>query len=447
MHQEGIVNEQDPAVDSGTPRSRVPNVLSIVRQNAVFALGAVAAGCGALYFNYAEGYGGRFFHAVQEISPWLAAALAAGGLVLICRLRDLYFPGTEGTGIPQSIAALKLDPAERHAALSLRIAFGKMLLLTLALFCGLTVGREGPSVHIAACFLFFAARYASFPQHVLQRGLILSGGAAGIAAAFNAPVAGIVFTFEEIGRSFDKRNLGWIVRAVVIACVVCVIFLQNYLFYGHVEAFVPTDWWPWLSVIEIGLIGGFLGGLFAAAVVWCMPRVSSLMDEYPVAVPVVLGLVLAGVGLASDGFSYGSGYFESKKLLIDAADYSDAFPLWRAIASFAAIMSAIPGGIFDPSLTVGAGLGSMLQGWFTSLEPQAVVLLFMAAYFAAVVQSPVTAFVILLEMTDARSMTLPLAAASILAYEVSRRLCPTSLYESLAENFIHRMWLRYDQIR
>lgn len=445
MHREGVVSEQVAVEDPGAPRSRVASVLAMARQNAVFAVAAGAAGLGALYFNYAEGYGSRFFHAAWRTSPVLAAVLAAGGLVLICRLRDLYFPGTEGTGIPQSIAALKLDPAERHAALSLRIAFGKMLLLTLALFCGLTVGREGPSVHIAACFLFFAARYASFPPHVLQRGLILSGGAAGIAAAFNAPIAGIVFTFEEIGRSFDKRNLGWIVRAVVIACLVCVIFLHDYLFYGRVEAFVPTDWWPWISVIEIGLIGGFLGGLFAAAVVWCMPRVSSLMDEYPVAVPVVLGLILAAVGLASGGLSYGSGYLESKKLLMEGAEYSDAFPLWRALASFAAIMSAIPGGIFDPSLTVGAGLGSTLQGWFTSLEPQAVILLFMAAYFAAVVQSPVTAFVILLEMTDARAMALPLAAASILAYEVSRRLCPVSLYESLAQNFMHRLWLRYEQ--
>ncbi|MBX3413739.1 MAG: chloride channel protein [Pirellulales bacterium] len=438
-----VVSEATPAPAT----TWLSNVSSVARQNLVFAVGAVAAGLGALYFNYAEDYGGRFFHAVWRLSPWLAAALAAGGMVLICRLRDLYFPGTEGTGIPQSIAALKLDASERRAALSPRIAVGKILLLTLALFTGLTVGREGPSVHVAACFLFFAASYARFPEHVVQRGLILSGGAAGIAAAFNAPIAGIIFTFEEIGRSFDKRNLGWIVRAVIIACLVCVLFLQDYLFYGHVEGFVPNLWRPWLGVVVIGLLGGLLGGLFAAAVVWCMPRVSRLMDEHPVIVPAVLGTILGLIGLASGGLSYGGGYIESSKILMEGAEYSDAFPLWRALASFAAILSAIPGGIFDPSLTVGAGLGSSLQGWFTSLEPQAVILLFMAAYFAAVVQSPVTATVILLEMTDARTMTLPLATASILAYEVSRRVCPTSLYESLAENFIHRMWLRYDQLR
>jgi len=413
----------------------------------VFALGAAAAGLAALYFNYAEIAGVRFFHWVHDLSPLLASAMIVGGLALICQLRDRYFPGTEGTGIPQAMAALDLDAHDRRAALSMRIAIGKILLLTIALFIGVTVGREGPSVHVAACFLFFAARYATFSPHLMERGIILSGGAAGIAAAFNAPIAGTVFAFEEIGRSFDKRNLGWIVRAVVIACVVCVLFLKDYLFYGKVDTAVAFEWRPWLSVVLIGLGAGLLGGLFAVAVVWTMPRVSHAMDARPLVVPLILGLILAGVGLASGGLSYGSGYVDTSKILMDGADYPGGFALWRAIASFTTIVSAIPGGLFDPSLAVGAGLGSLSQGWFPSLDPQAVVLLAMVAYFAAVVQSPVTAFVILLEMTDARDMALPLAAASILAYEVSRRVCPTSLYESLAEGFLHRMWLRYDQIR
>lgn len=437
-----MVEERNP---NANDRALVGTLANRVRQHAVFAAGAIAAGVAALYFNGAERIGERFFHAAHEISPWLASAIVVGGMVLICQLRDRFFRGTEGTGIPQAIAALELDTHDRNAALSMRIAVGKILLLSIALFAGITVGREGPSVHVAACCLFFAARYASFPSHLVERGLILSGGAAGIAAAFNAPIAGIVFTFEEIGRSFDKRNLGWIVRAVVIACLVCVMFLQDYLFYGRVETFVPMDWKPWLSVVAIGLGGGLLGGLFAAAVVWTMPRVSRLMDAHSLAVPLVLGLILAGVGLASGGLSYGSGYSESYKLLIDGADYPASFALWRAIASFAAIVSAIPGGLFDPSLAVGAGLGNLTQDLFPALDPQAVVLLAMAAYFAAVVQSPVTAFVILLEMTAARQMALPLAAASILSYEVSRRICPTSLYESLAKDFLHRIWLRYDQ--
>lgn len=439
------------SVTSSTPSEAQSTILdaflSSVRRNSVFALGAAAAGLAALYFNYAEVVGGRFFHAAHNVSPLLASALIVGGLVLICQLRDRFFPGTEGTGIPQAMAALDLDDHDRRAALSMRIAIGKMLLLTLALFVGVTVGREGPSVHVAACFLYFAARYATFAPHLMKRGIILSGGAAGIAAAFNAPIAGTVFAFEEIGRSFDKRNLGWIVRAVVIACVVCVIFLQDYLFYGKVDTAVTLAWRPWLAVIVIGLGGGLLGGLFAAAVVWTMPRVSQAMDARPLIVPLILGLILAGVGLTSGGLSYGSGYIETSKLLMQGAEYPAGFSLWRAIASFTTIVSAIPGGLFDPSLAVGAGLGSLAQGWFPSLDPQAVILLAMVAYFAAVVQSPVTAFVILLEMTAARGMALPLAAASILAYEVSRRICPASLYESLAEGFLHRMWLRYDQIR
>ena len=88
-------------------------------------------------------------------------------------------------------------------------------------------------MHVAACFLYLARRIAAFPRYLVERGLILAGGAAGIAAAFNAPIAGIVFAIEEIGRSFDKDNAGTIVRTVVVACLVCVVPLSDYLFYGR----------------------------------------------------------------------------------------------------------------------------------------------------------------------------------------------------------------------
>jgi len=420
---------------------------SALQRHSVLVVAAMLAGAAALYFNYAERVGERFFLWVQGVSPWLMAVVVAGGMTLICRLRDLYFPGTEGTGIPQAMAALQLEPHERRAAISVRIALGKMLLLTIALFIGATVGREGPSVHVAACCMFLAAGYATFPRHLTERGLILAGGAAGIAAAFNAPIAGTVFAFEEIGRAFDKRNLGTIVRTVLIACIVGVIFLGNYLYYGRVRLEMPRDISAWTAVVAIGLSGGLLGGLFAAAVAWTTPRMVQLTDARPLAGPLGLGIALAVIGLASNGLSYGGGFTASQEILMNGTEYPASFSFWRAAASFVALISAIPGGLFDPSLTVGAGLGQLTQDWFPALDAKAVVLLAMVAYFAAVVQSPITAFVIMLEMTGAYGMALPLGAASILAYEVSRRVCPTSLYESLSLGFVHRMWLRYDQIR
>ena len=102
------------------------------------------------------------------------------------------------------------------------------------------------------------------------------------------------------------------------------------------------------------------------------------------------------------------------------------------------LLTGIPGGLFDPSFSVGAGLGHLTAPWLavTGATVQGIILLWVVAYFSGVVQSPMTAFIILIEMTGAIAFTVPLGVASIIAYETSRRLCPVALYEALAENFL-----------
>ena len=186
-------------------------------------------------------------------------------MIVIMRLRDIFFPGTEGTGIPQAIASLHVKEGPiRQYMLSGRILIGKTVLLCIGLFSGMTIGREGPSVHVGACFMYLITKITRFPRHLVQRGLILGGGGAGIAAAFNAPIAGMIFAMEEIGRSFDKNNASTIVRIVVIASVVVVAVLGwDYLFYGSINQSFGFDLMHWLAVPVIAVIGGFLGGFFA----------------------------------------------------------------------------------------------------------------------------------------------------------------------------------------
>jgi H+/Cl- antiporter ClcA len=375
---------------------------------------------------------------VRDESPYLQAVLIGVGMVVIMRLRDRLFPGTEGTGIPQAIVALRLgEGPARTAVLSLRILVGKLVLLTLALFAGATVGREGPSVHVAACALSLANRLASFaPAHV-ERGLILAGGAAGIAAAFNAPIAGLVFAVEEIGRSFEKANAGLMVRTVVVACVVCLAVLGNYLFYGRVEVALPTAR-AWLWLPAIGAAGGLLGGAFARAVAEATPRVGRLNRRRPYAVAGSLGLGMAVLGLITGGSTYGAGDAQVLAVL-RGETVPVAEPLARAAANFLALISAIPGGLFTPSLSVGAGLGAQLAPYLPDIPRQAVVLLAMGAYFGGVVQSPMTVAIIVVEMTGAAPLLLPLLLTTVVAYHTSRLLCPVSIYEALADGFEERL--------
>src|SRR5215472_2712914 len=398
----------------------------------------MAAGGGALYFIYAERWSIAFTRAAMLRSPFLPPFIVAVGMIVITRLRDRVFPGTEGTGIPQAIAALQMgDTPDRAQLLSLRIAVGKLILLTLGLFSGATLGREGPSVHVAACCLYVSRRLAPFPRHLVERGLILAGGAAGIAAAFNAPIAGIVFTFEEIGRTFDKRNAGTIVRTVAIACLVCIIPLSNYLFYGQVGVQFRSLQ-EWLLVPAIGLVGGALGGGFAQAVASTTPRVGRLARRRPYAVAGSLGLALAVLGVFSGGITYGGGDEQVHAILIGGESLPAFYPLAKAAGSFVTLISSIPAGLFTPSLSVGAGFGQLIAELVPAVNRQGVILLAMGAYFSGVVQSPITAAVIMFEMTGASAMLLPLLLTTVIAYEVSRLICPTSLYEALAISFLRR---------
>jgi len=427
--------------------------------------GAALAGLGALHFAVVEERATALRTLLWGASPYWLFVLMPAALWLIIYLRDRHFPGTDGTGIPQTIAALKAGPgAVWDRLLSPRVAIGKIILTTMGLLAFLSIGREGPSVQLGACCMRLAGGWAKFPAHLARRGLVLAGGAAGIAAAFNAPIAGIIFSCEEIGRSFEKENMGTLVRTVVAACAVCAIHFGNTFFFGRIDygRAIPVEFLnagPWLAVIGIGALGGLLGGLFASLLLFVTPLVTRAIKRRLGPVAIAIGLASAALAVGSGGLTLGSGYDQTRALILQgspeytatlppaeqariaetALQIGPGYPLMRAASSLLVLSTRIPGGLFDPSFSVGASLGKIcapLLAW-TGAPSQAVVLLFVVAYFSGVVQAPLTAFVILIEMTGSVAFTLPLAAAAIIACEVSRKVCPVALYQALAESFLH----------
>ncbi|MEM8549738.1 MAG: chloride channel protein [Verrucomicrobiota bacterium] len=413
----------------------------------LFVLGAVAIGIAAYGFTLLERLSGQYLHWAHTTSwviPFVSAPL---GLMLIIFLRNRFFAGTQGTGIPQTIAALKMgEGSERRMLLSLRIAIGKFLLTAMGLFCGASIGREGPTVQIGASIMHAISQYAQFPRQLVERGLILGGGAAGIAASFNAPVAGIVFAFEEIGRSFEKHNASTIVLTVAIACTVVLLSLGDfYLFYGvvDVELMAFNSLMGWLALLVIAVVLGYAGGVFSRTLLAVADRTVRLWKSHPYAMAGGLGLVIGIIGVASAGYSYGSGYVHAKQILIEGAELPWHYPLMRVLATFATLTSGIPGGLFDPTLSAGAGFGQWFVALFPDVPAKAIILLAMVAFFSGVVQSPITSAVILVEMTSAYEMILPLLIAAIIAYEFSRLCCPNSLYEEISETFLRVFRERY----
>jgi H+/Cl- antiporter ClcA len=405
------------------------------RRRALFLAGGIVVGALAVALAFLADEAQLLFARVLSISRYIALGLTPCGFALAVFLTDRYFPNAQGSGIPQAIAARALsDPAARTRLVSIRIAVGKILLTLLGLLCGASTGREGPTVQIGASVMFALGKLA--PRR--QPGLILAGAAAGVAAAFNTPLAGIVFAIEEMSRAFETRTSSLVIATVISAGLTSLALIGNYAYFGSSSETLKTAI-DWAAVPTCGVVGGLFGGLFSRLVITISRRLSGprgLTRTQKVVFAGLCGLAVAVCGLASGDLVYGTGYAQVKGAIEHATPLTDSFGLLKFAATLFSTISGIPGGIFAPSLSVGAGLGSNLAHFFPTTPLETLLLLGMVSYFSGVVQAPITAFVIVTEMTESHAMVVPLMAASLVAWAVSRAVCKEGIYHALAKNFL-----------
>lgn len=410
-------------------------------QRLAFWAAAVLVALAAIVFAKTSAAGGQVFAAIVANHPLLAFVITPLSFAAVVWLTRTMVPGAEGSGIPQAIAALNLEWSERRSVLSLRVAAGKIALTSLALCGGASVGREGPTVQVGVAIMHFFGRWKRLPHRDMGRKLILAGGAAGIAAAFNTPLAGIVFAIEELSKSFEEKTSGMVLTAVIIAGFTSMALVGNYNYFGRTAAVLELAQ-AWRPVLLCGLAGGLLGGFFARLLIafsrGIRGRTGALIASHPVLFALMCGLGLAMLGHASGSTVYGTGYEEARGLLEGRNDLPLAFGLMKFGANLLSYLSGIPGGIFAPSLSVGAGLGAALSGLAPGAPFAAVVILGMVGYFTGVVQAPLTAVVIVMEMTSDQSMTLPMLSVALIAFAVSKLVCPKPLYRTMAQSFLEK---------
>ncbi len=407
------------------------------RRRAVFVLGGIVVGAAAVALAIAADTAGRFFRALTHTQPLLALALTPLGFALASLVTRRFFPTAGGSGIPQAIAARQFSSQPARARLvSLQAAAGKTVLVLLGLLCGASIGREGPTVQVGASIMFAAGRLS--PRR--QPGLILGGAAAGVSAAFNTPLAGIVFAIEEMSQSFEARTSGVVIGAVIAAGITSLALQGDYTYFGTTHASLD-NFQGWLAVPILGVSGGLAGGIFSrvliAVAVGLPGRIGRALRRAPTAFAVLCGFAVAGAGLLSHGDAFGTGYAQARVLVQGGAHQPMlAFGALKFLATLASSISGIPGGIFAPSLAVGAGLGADVAAVLPGASAQALVVLGMVAYFAGVVQAPITAFVIVTEMTNDHALVVPLMLAALIAFGSSRLVCKQGVYHALAHQFV-----------
>ena len=411
------------------------------QMRAVLWVAAGAAGLAVVGFATLAERALALFDLLYKHWWWSPFLLAPGLGMLVVWATKRHVPGAAGSGIPQVVAATRLAALNRpiDALLSLRVAVGKVVLGSLALVGGFSAGREGPSVQVAASVLNLANRFLPHGRALRSSDLILAGGAAGIAAAFNTPLAGIVFAVEELGRRLESRTSGVLVSTIIISGLVAIALKGNYAYFGQLTV-RDLGTAVLLPTLIAGLVCGGLGGVFSWLLLWPqrhpMFGVWAWRSAHPVWFAGICGLIVAGLGWVSGGTSFGSGYAAASQAINGQITLDWHTPITRFLATLATYFSGMPGGIFAPSLAVGTAIGSDFAQWFgLGLDAHAWIALCMTAFLAAVTQSPITAAIIVMEMVNGHQMVISLMAVAFLSKTVSARFGP-ELYQQLAEGWM-----------
>jgi H+/Cl- antiporter ClcA len=435
---------QDPPAE--TRRRHLTDWPPLVwKRRLLFAVGATIVALAALFLAWVSFKATDIIVAFVRGRLWVIFLISPLGLAFCAFLTRTVFPGSQGSGIPQAMASLHMDdPRQVNTVLSLRIMVGKVLLMILGYLSGATIGREGPTVQVGASIMNSLGFFNIMRGKELQRTLVLIGGAAGIAGAFNTPIAGVIFAIEELGHSFHSRYTAALLGAVIMGGIVTLLFANHiyfgsYNYFGTVNAAIPLGM-GYAAVALYGVLGGVSGGVFGRILARApdgFPHfVRRLAFNQPVLFAGCCGIVVAICNYLSGGATLGSGYIPARSLLHDHAIVGPAFALLKYVSMIASYLSGIPGGIFSPSLGIGAGMGVWFHGLLPGVSLPALAMLGMTGYFVGAVQTPITAVVIVLEMTDNQDMLVPVAATALLAFFISRKICAKPVYSALADKFL-----------
>lgn len=381
--------------------------------------------------------------------PNLVWVILPVGMALLGWFTSRFAPYVSGSGIPQVIASIAMPHGPYKTRLiRLGQTLWKIPITLAAMLLGASVGREGPSVQVGAAVMLwwgeFCRRHNFAFKGLSTNELIATGAAGGLAAAFNAPLAGVIFAIEELGRGVMLRWERKVLIGVLISGFILVAIMGNNPYFSNYTGAtdVPHMFlWVLLCAMCCGVFGGIFARLLGKGVAAYSPAsVRGWVRRHPVIVSLFLGLLLAALGTYSNGQTYGTGYH-----MVNIALQGDPIePIGTGIAKlFATVFTywtGVAGGIFTPALTTGAGIGSIiweLTGGMVDLR--LLVLLSTAAFLAAATQSPVTASVIVMEMTGSQSLLLWMLVCCMVASIVSRQFCPKPFYHFAAGRFRQRM--------
>jgi chloride channel protein, CIC family len=342
-----------------------------------------------------------------------------------------FFPGARGSGVNQTKCALYVY----DGFISFRTVIGKFLTSALAIGSGQSLGPEDPSLQIGAGVASIIARNLRLSRRRMRMFAPI-GAAAGLAAAFNAPISAILFVIEEVIGSWSAAVLGSLVLAAISSVVVARAFWGSEPMF-RIPSITLKDWRELLAYAVLGIIGGLLAPVFSAALGFLRLRLRGLPRWTLMLQPAVAGLMVGAIGFFGFPQVMGAGYDA-----IDQAMHGEfvwqlllGLVFLKMLATIFSFSSGTPGGMFAPTLFIGAMLGGAVGAFEKHFFPGltgtvgAYALVGMGVLFAAFLRAPLTSVFMVLEVSGNYSIILPVILANTIAFLLSRSLQPVGIFE------------------
>ena len=358
-----------------------------------------------------------------------------------------FAPYAAGSGIPQVMASIDLISSKSghrvKKLLSIRVILVKILSSLMMVFGGGAIGREGPTIQIAGSI--FSKIHSWLPDwwpKISKANMILSGAAAGLAAAFNTPLGGIVFAVEELAKTHIRFFRTAIFTAVIIAGLTAQGILGPYLFLGYPNVSHPATS-MFFVVILVAVAAGLAGSLMAKGIVLLINWKKGFRTHWHHFFYIlVCAFIISLLAFLFNNDILGSGkQLMTRTLFTDEKHIPWDSALFRIVGPIFSFTTGASGGVFAPSLSAGAGIGSVMSGWMSLSDTNSnlVILAGMVGFLTGVTRSPFTSAILVLEMTDRHNVIFHLMLAAMFANLVAFMVDRHSIYDRLNKNYIREL--------
>ena len=386
--------------------------------------------------------------AITHKHGWLLFIITPACFLSAWWIVKKFARNAKGSGIPQVMAAIELaNPKNNHLIdnlLSIKTIVIKIISSILMVFGGGAIGREGPTIQIAGSVFWKVNQLLpkSWPK-ISKKNMIITGAAAGLAAAFNTPLGGIVFGIEELAKTHINYFKTAIFTSVIIAGLTAQGILGPYLYLGYPNV-VGLSSYIFLFVIMVAIISGGLGTLMSKIILRILKwKANFKITRFEVLYVIGIALIVAFIAYFINQSILGSGRAEMSKVLFTENKYAGwQLPLMRIIGPVLSFTTGAAGGIFAPALSAGAMVGSCIAELFRLGGPNANILILagMVAFLTGVTKSPFTSSILVLEMTDRHNVIFHLMLAGIVASMISGLIEKRSLYSHLEQQYLSEIY-------